>query len=190
MTADPRQLVASWREVRARVGSGADLEIAPLRDEKLARRFRKAYDWISRAAIVSPYHDIEFGETITLGRPEAQVELARASYSSYILLPLLTLATSQRLLFIGAPGRGKTTMATLMGLVAGYRSEDMRRAIQHGHPQLTITDLLGSPLPSELVRAQSTEEIRVAWRAWLTMRVKIIDEYNRIPTKTQSALLS
>lgn len=187
---DPRALVSSWLEGRARVGPDATLEIAPGRDTSLARRFRRAYDWISREAIVSPYHDIEFGEPIRLGRPEAQVELAAASFSSYILLPLLTLATSQRLLVIGAPGRGKTTMATLMGLLAGYGPEDMRRAIQHGHPQLTITDLLGSPLPSELVHARSTQEIRIAWRRWLTMRVKIIDEYNRIPTKTQSALLS
>src|SRR5271165_3882755 len=109
---DPRQLVASWLQGRARVGSDSSLELAPRRDEALAGRFRKAYDWISREAILSPYHDLEFGETLTLGKPEAQVELARSSYSSYILLPLLTLATSQRLLFVGAPGRGKTTMAT------------------------------------------------------------------------------
>src|SRR6185369_2677416 len=32
--------------------------------------------------------------------------------------------------------------------------------------------------------------IKVGWRKWITQRVKIIDEYNRIPTKTQSALLS
>src|SRR5262249_19227398 len=28
------------------------------------------------------------------------------------------------------------------------------------------------------------------WRKWLGMRIKIIDEYNRIPTRTQSALLT
>ena len=32
--------------------------------------------------------------------------------------------------------------------------------------------------------------IHIAWRKWLSMRVKIIDEYNRIPTRTQSALLT
>ena len=53
-----------------------------------------------------------------------------------------------------------------------------------------IADLLGSPLPSELIRASEVSDVRVAWRKWITMRVKIIDEYNRIPTKTQSALLS
>jgi MoxR-like ATPase len=40
------------------------------------------------------------------------------------------------------------------------------------------------------MRATASNEIRVAWREWIPMRVKIVDEYNRIPTKTQSALLS
>ena len=34
------------------------------------------------------------------------------------------------------------------------------------------------------------DQIGIAWRKWLGMRVKIIDEYNRIPTRTQSALLT
>jgi MoxR-like ATPase len=34
------------------------------------------------------------------------------------------------------------------------------------------------------------DEIEISWRKWLAMRVKIIDEYNRIPTRTQSALLT
>jgi MoxR-like ATPase len=34
------------------------------------------------------------------------------------------------------------------------------------------------------------DDIRIAWRQWLGMRVKIVDEYNRIPTRTQSALLT
>lgn len=59
--------------------------------------------------------------------------------------------------------------------------------MQHGHPQLTIADLLGNPLPADLVGAQRMEDIRITWRSWLGMRVKIIDEYNRIPTRTQSA---
>ena len=66
----------------------------------------------------------------------------------------------------------------------------MKRGIQHGQPQMTITDLLGSPLPKDLVNAERPDDIRVAWRKWLGMRVKIIDEYNRIPTRTQSALLT
>jgi MoxR-like ATPase len=55
---------------------------------------------------------------------------------------------------------------------------------------MTISDLLGSPLPADLVQARSLDQIGIGWRKWLGMRVKIIDEYNRIPTRTQSALLT
>src|SRR5207244_2825632 len=134
---------------------------------------------------------IAFDAPVPLGRDEERVELPRsASYSSFILLPLLTLACSRRLVFVGGPGRGKTTMATLMALLAGAPLDQVRQGVQHGHPQLTLADLLGSPLPGDLVRAEQVGDVRVQWRSWITARVKIIDEYNRIPTKTQSALLS
>nr|WP_282597546.1 AAA family ATPase [Dyella sp. SG609] len=93
-------------------------------------------------------------------------------------------------MFIGGPGRGKTASAILMGVLAGYPVREVRRAMQHGHPQMTIADLLGNPLPADLMAAQDMGDIRIAWRKWLSMRVKIIDEYNRIPTRTQSALLT
>jgi MoxR-like ATPase len=41
-----------------------------------------------------------------------------------------------------------------------------------------------------LIRAERGGGVAVEWRGWIGKRVKIIDEYNRIPTKTQSALLS
>jgi MoxR-like ATPase len=77
-----------------------------------------------------------------------------------------------------------------MGVLAGSSVREVRRAMQHGHPQMTIADPLGNPLPADLVQAQRIEDIRISWRQWLSMRVKIIDEYNRIPTRTQSALLT
>jgi MoxR-like ATPase len=78
----------------------------------------------------------------------------------------------------------------LMGILAGYSLKEVKRAIQHGQPQMTISDLLGNPLPADLVGAKSMDAITISWRRWLSMRVKIIDEYNRIPTRTQSALLT
>ena len=66
------------------------------------------------------------------------------------------------------PGRGKTASAILMGVLAGYSIRDVRRAIQNGQPQMTIADLLGSPLPADLVAAKSLDQIGIAWRKWLS----------------------
>lgn len=158
-------------------------------------KMRQAYFWIVNNAIITPYYDIEFDDnapaTFHFGGAGTEVRLPTdQSYSSFILLPLLTFANRKRCLFIGGPGRGKTASAILMGILAGYSLKDVRRAIQHGQPQMTIADLLGNPLPKDLIEAASMENIRIAWRKWLSMRVKIVDEYNRIPTRTQSALLT
>jgi MoxR-like ATPase len=160
-------------------------------DEKL----RQAYFWIVNHAIISPYYDIEYNEgpnqTYLFGDSKSRVVLPSGqSYSSFILLPLLNLAVRRRCLFVGGPGRGKTASAVLMGILGGYSLKEIKRSIQHGQPQMTITDLLGNPLPSDMINAKNMDDIHIAWRKWLSMRVKIIDEYNRIPTRTQSALLT
>lgn len=170
---------------------GAPVNVEGALDEKL----RQAYFWIVNKAIISPHYDIEYNDgaprTYCVGDNKRMLTLPSAqSYSSFVLLPLLTFATRRKCLFIGGPGRGKTASAILMGVLSGASVRDVRRAMQHGHPQMTVADLLGNPLPADLINAQSMGEIRIAWRAWLSMRVKIIDEYNRIQTRTQSALLT
>ncbi|HVK63878.1 MAG TPA: MoxR family ATPase, partial [Polyangium sp.] len=187
---DPHRLVASWLDGRARVEKDGTFVLGPPRSAGLSGKLRRAYTWIAEQALVCPYLDMELEESTTLGKGEARVDIGRAAHASYVLLPLLCLVTSQRLLFVGAPGRGKTTMATIMAALAGIPLDEIRRIVQHGHPQLTTADLIGSPLPASLVKAEASGEIRVEWRRWIGKRVKIIDEYNRIPTKTQSALLS
>lgn len=160
-------------------------------DEKL----RQAYFWIANHAIINPFHDIAYNDSppvgLKFGDSKVPVELPTdQSYSSYILLPLLSLVLRRRCLLIGGPGRGKTVIAVLMSRIAGYSLKDTRRGIQHGQPQMTVADLLGNPLPSTLMSAEKSDDIKIAWRKWLGMRVKVIDEYNRIPTRTQSALLT
>ena len=160
-------------------------------DEKL----RQAYFWVTNHGIISPFYDIEYNDgpakEYKFGDQKVSVTLpSDQSYSSYVLLPLLNLAVRRRCLLVGGPGRGKTVIAVLMGVLAGYSLKDIRQGIQHGQPQMTVSDLLGNPLPSTLVSAESMEDVKIAWRKWLGMRVKIIDEYNRIPTRTQSALLT
>jgi MoxR-like ATPase len=168
----------------------AEAAAVPL-DEKL----RQAYFWIVNHAIIAPYYDIEYDaqapRSFRFGGAGTEVRLPTdQSYASYVLLPLLNFAVRKRALFIGGPGRGKTASAILMGLLAGYSVRDIRRAIQHGQPQMTIADLLGNPLPKALIQSDDMEDIKIAWRKWISMRVKILDEYNRIPTRTQSALLT
>lgn len=163
----------------------------PALDEKL----RQAYFWIVNTAIISTHYDVEYNDgptqSFVLGDAQSRLTLPSGqSYSSFVLLPLLTFAARRKCLFVGGPGRGKTASAILMGVLGGYSVRDVRRAMQHGHPQMTIADLIGNPLPADLVNAQRIEDIRISWRQWLGMRVKIVDEYNRIPTRTQSALLT
>ncbi len=172
--------------------AGADESQAKLPlDEKL----RQAYFWIVNQAIISSFYDIEYNQgpppQFKFGDSQSLVTLPTdQSYSSFVLLPLLAFAVRRKCLLVGGPGRGKTSSALLMGVLAGYSIRDIRRSIQKGHPQMTVADLLGNPIPSDLMQARSVDQIGVSWRKWLSMRVKIIDEYNRIPTRTQSALLT
>jgi MoxR-like ATPase len=160
--------------------------------QSLHAKMRQAYWWITNNAIICPYYDIEYGGENKVKNTAGDEILLHdsMSYSSYVLIPMLTLFTCRRALLVGGPGRGKTTSAILMGLLSGMTRDEVRRSIQRGHPQLTISDLLGAPLPSDMMKAEDMSAIKIGWRKWISQRVKIIDEYNRIPTKTQSALLS
>jgi MoxR-like ATPase len=185
------EVIRQLLQGRAQAAPDLTVKLSARDGATLQDKFRQAYWWITNNAVISPYYDVQFGPTRTVGAGTDKIELPQQySYSSYILLPLLTLMSRRRALLIGAPGRGKTSIAVLMGLLAGYTSDELKRAVQRGHPQLTVGDLLGAPLPSTLVKAESPDQVSVSWRKWITMRVKVIDEYNRIPTKTQSALLS
>ncbi len=191
----PRQVRSSFDVADLFRGPAQVLQSAPVDQERLDEKLRQAYFWIVNHAVISPHYDIEYNDAppqvFTFGDSKMKLTLPTAqSYSSFVLLPLLNFAARCRCLLVGGPGRGKTATAILMGIIAGYSLKEVRRGIQHGQPQMTISDLLGNPLPSDLVNAQDMNDIRISWRSWLGMRVKIIDEYNRIPTRTQSALLT
>lgn len=188
-----RDLVQSLTRGRAEVDPRGRLRLRRIGNGALARKLRAAYAWISTAAIRPAYTDMHLGATTPLRWADDQAELElshQGSYAAFLLMPLLTLATRRRLLLLGAPGRGKTSVAMLMGLLAGQSPGEVRRGIQRGHPQLTAADLLGAPLPGRLVEAREAGDVEVLWKRWLTQPVKIVDEYNRIPTKTQAVLLS
>lgn len=182
------------RLLRGRAEPRADLSVhlSARAGGDLHEKMRQAYWWIVNNAVICPYYDIEYGGSSKLTNTAGdEIVLHDAmSYSSFVLIPMLTLFTARRALLIGGPGRGKTTSAVLMALIAGMTKDEVRRYIVRGHPQLTVAEMLGAPLPSDMMKAEELGDIKVSWRQWITARVKIIDEYNRIPTKTQSALLS
>ena len=186
----PNNLVSSWLKGRARA-DGDSIQMAGGNDKDCRSKARRAYRWIIENAIYAPFYDVEYGTPSRLGSREQKLWIPdKDSYASFALLPVLSLLSCQRLLLIGSPGRGKTTIATLISLISGASLTETRQAVQHGHPQMTHADMLGSPLPGDLVKATAGSDIPIAWKKWISMRVKIIDEYNRIPTKTQSCLLS
>ena len=69
-----KDLVASWLDGRAKPGPELSITLAPRVAAGLAAKLRRAYAWITTSAIVCPYHDIELGEPITLGRGDARVD--------------------------------------------------------------------------------------------------------------------
>jgi MoxR-like ATPase len=184
--------LASLLRGRATVQKDLTVRLSERDGASLNDKMRQAYWWITNNAVICPYYDMEFGDGTTLKTPAGdEIQLHESmSYSSFVLIPMLTLFACRRALLVGGPGRGKTTSAVLMALLSGMTREEVHRSIQRGHPQLTISDLLGAPLPSDMMKAEDMSAIKIGWRKWIGQRVKIIDEYNRIPTKTQSALLS
>ena len=185
-------LLSRLLQGRAQAGPDLQVHLSDRDGPGLHDKMRQAYWWITNNAVICPYYDIEYGTgTRLVGQSGDEIRLHdEMSYSSFVLIPMLTLFSCRRALLVGGPGRGKTTSAILMALLSGMSRDEVRRSIQRGHPQLTIADLLGAPLPSDLMKAEDLSAVKIGWRKWIGERVKIIDEYNRIPTKTQSALLS
>jgi MoxR-like ATPase len=185
-------LVGRLLDGRAKVDEDLSVHLSERDGTSLHDKMRQAYWWVVNNAILCPFYDVEYGRRSNLKNAAGDEVLLHdeMSYSSFVLVPMLTLFTCRRALLVGGPGRGKTTSAILMALLSGMSREAVRRSIQRGHPQLSIADLLGAPLPSDMLKAEDMSAIKIGWRKWISQPVKIIDEYNRIPTKTQSALLS
>src|SRR5262245_38506402 len=108
---DAERLVSSWAHGRASVADDGTLRFDPVKPAGLAEKFRRAYVWISSHAILSPFAELEAGRAERVQRDELLLELYdEPAYASFVLLPLLNLMTSRRMVFVGAPGRGKTSM--------------------------------------------------------------------------------
>lgn len=94
------------RAARPKKFDVADLYQGPLQSEfdpapaaiALDEKLRQAYFWIVNSAIISPHYDIEYNltppQSFVVGDSKRRLTLPSGqSYSSYVLLPLLTFAT-------------------------------------------------------------------------------------------------
>ncbi|MGQ9532150.1 MAG: hypothetical protein ACUVTQ_05005 [Desulfotomaculales bacterium] len=167
-------------------------EVRPLKDP-VWQKVRALYREMGRY-LICPEQDIRFYRGGNLQQVDLEagslllnVYLPDEGYNSCLLFTLLTALVEGRLLYLGQPGTGKTSAGLLIGqLFFGLSLGELRRAMIHGHPQLTVADMIGNLQPQELVRGRKSVEPRLI----LVSPVKIIDELNRIPSKTQAAILS
>lgn len=127
---------------------------------------RQAYFWIVNKAIVSPHYDIEYNDGaprtyLLCGRQKACADSAFLG-ELFELRPAATADVrdpSQTPVHRRAGAR-QDRKCDPDRRVAGAVVREVRRAMQHGHSQMTAADLLGNPLPADLINAESMGEER------------------------------
>ena len=186
-------LLSRLLQGRAKAGPDLKVHLSERDGPSLHDKMRQAYWWITNNAVICPYYDIEYGAGTSLeNRPGRRAPAARRD-ELQLLRPdpaadpvhLPARAAHRR------PGARQDHLGDPDG--APRRHEPRRGAALDparppaARPSPTCSAPRCRPT---CMKAEDMSAIKIAWRKWIGERVKIIDEYNRIPTKTQSALLS
>lgn len=163
-------------------------------DDAALTRFRDGYDVVGSSLLGLP-QDMNFGAEIDVeymgGRQKVSLPgEGTDTLSSFTALPMIALGRNGVIEFVGAPGSGKTTAASLIGMLVGASEDQVREGIVHGTADLTEDQLLGLALPRDILQARRLQDIKVEWAPWLRNKVRVIDEYNRMNPKVQAALLT
>ncbi|MBR9701147.1 AAA family ATPase, partial [Candidatus Woesearchaeota archaeon] len=100
------------------------------------------------------------------------------AYASPMLFAALTsILNHGTMLMTGAHGTGKTTGAYLAGhFFTGMPYDEIQEATIHGHPQQSEEKMIARYHTGSLLKG---EEV-VLWRKFVTSRVKVVNELNRL----------
>ncbi len=100
-------------------------------------------------------------------------------YDPVLLFTVLTSLMKKSLMYRGAPGTGKTTVAEYVGhFIYDIPIEEILDAEIHGNPEQTEEKMIARLHTGKLVK-EGEESIR--WRKFCDCPVHIIDEVNRLP---------
>ena len=171
--------------------AGVSSPTAILDVNTLLAKAQEIYSYIARERMVGLPADMGFEkggeEAVEIALPDGTImKMCPESYASFILFPMLTSLVNGRIVMLGDPGLGKTQIATLMGQMTGLPLPAIRAGMVNGHPQLTMADLFGNLDLAEYAKGN----ISPVWRDIVKSRFRFVNEFNRIPTKTQSGLLA
>ncbi len=154
---------------------------------------RNLYHYLAKERIIGLVPDMGFdrdGQTTReINLPNGKsIRLHPENYSAFIVYSILTKLINGSVLYLGDPGIGKTSMAMMIGMIAGRSYHEIKKEVIHGQPQLTLSDLFG---PLDLPKLQEGKTNTILHPRIANPEADIIiDEINRIPSKTQSAVLS
>lgn len=140
--------------------------------ERLRKKVIDIHDYLQRSYYINP----------------SNISIDSYELNDVILWCLLTpLVSDGKILLIGNPGLGKTTLAeAVLSLVYSLPVEVYADAKLEGHPEQTQEKAVGRPDLAELNQGKEV----VKWTLFTLIPGKIIDEANRLPPGKQSELLN
>jgi MoxR-like ATPase len=138
-------------------------------------KFNKACDYLQTSYFVSLSDNYQLG--------------AKA-FPAPIVFSMLAGLLNGKILTIGVPGSGKTTVEEAVGSICyNLPIKTVRASILHGSGDQTEEKMIGRPDLAYLHRGEKSEE-KVVWSNFANIPgPKIIDEVNRLPPAKQNVLL-
>jgi MoxR-like ATPase len=151
------------------------------------------HEYLQRSALVMvPEKDIHFGNRTEVALNDSGSEkqiLSPESYNSFMLFTELACLVNQgTLLYHGAPGTSKTSLAKLAAHhMYGIPLQAIERATIKGHEGITDTDMLAM-LDMGILIKEGKEVPRA--RPFVESMVRIVDEVNRLGPQQRNILYS